>query len=119
MGSTRLLGFGMVLLGAGALVGAAPAARAEGVLVVGQTQLHNPPDSHEPQRAQVELRNTGSDAAANVTVLCTFTGAGGSVLDTQTVSVATIAGGADAHAEAIYYGWPRATAAACRLAESH
>lgn len=115
----RSLGFGVALLTAGALAGAAPAARAEGALVVAQTQLHNPPDSHEPQRAQVELRNTGPAPAANVTVLCTFTGAGGSVLDTQTVTVATIAGGADAHAEAIYYGWPRATGAACRLAESH
>jgi len=105
-----------VLLAAGLLVGAAPI-RAAGPLTLQETHLHTPPDSHEPQRAQVALRNTGSDPVALVAILCTFTGAGGAVLDTQTVSVPEIAGGATVQAEAIYYGYPRASGAACRLAE--
>ena len=108
-----------VLLAAGLLVGAALPVRATGSLTIQETRLHTPPDSHEPQRAQVELRNTGSDPAMPVTILCTFTGAGGAVLDTQTASVPEIAGRATAQAEAIYYGYPRASGAACRLAEPH
>jgi hypothetical protein len=105
------------LLTAAALVGAAAPVRAGGLVVVQETRLHTPPDSHEPQRAQVELRNTGSDPATPVAVLCTFTGAGGAVLETQTISVPEIAGRATTQAEAIYYGYPRASGAACRLAE--
>jgi hypothetical protein len=107
----------LALVAAGLLAGTAPPARAEGALVAQETRLHTPPDSHEPQRAQVDLRNTGPDPATRVTVLCTFTGAGGAVLDTQTVPVPDIAGRAAAQAEAIYYGWPRATGAACRLTD--
>ncbi|MBE7249164.1 MAG: hypothetical protein INR63_29850 [Actinomycetospora chiangmaiensis] len=100
------------------IVGApvAAAAQAEG-LVVQDTRLHTPPDSHEPQRAQIDLRNPGPDAVAPVTLLCTFTGAGGSVLDTQTTTVPSVPARASVQAEAIYYGWPRASGAACRLAE--
>ncbi len=100
-----------------ALVGPAAPARAGDGLVVQETRLHTPPDSHEPQRALVALRNTGPDPVANATVLCTFTGAGGTVLATQTATVPAIAGRAAGQAEAIYYGWPRAGAAACRRAE--
>lgn len=113
---SRLL---LAALAAGACLGAAPRAWADGAVVVQDTQLHTPPDSHEPQRARVELRNTGPNPVTNVSILCTFTGAGGAVLDTQTTSVPTIAGRTTAQAEAIYYGWPRASGAACRLAEPH
>lgn len=105
----------MVLLAVGAAV-AASSAWADTAGVV-ETRLHTPPDSHEPQRAQVTLRNAGSDPVATVAILCTFTGAGGAVLDTQTVSVPEVAGGGAVQAEAIYYGYPRASGAACRLAE--
>ncbi|KTS02076.1 hypothetical protein SB2_28425, partial [Methylobacterium radiotolerans] len=64
-------------LAAGLIVAFAPPARADAALVLRETRLHTPPDSHEPQRALVNLRNTGPDLATNVTVLCTFTGAGG------------------------------------------
>ncbi|MGU3664522.1 hypothetical protein ACLBX9_10095 [Methylobacterium sp. A49B] len=100
------------------VVGTPVAAAAQGgSLVVQDTKLHTPPDSHEPQRAQVDLRNPGPDAVVQVTLLCTFTGAGGSVLDTQTTSVPRVPARASVRAEAIYYGWPRANGAACRLAE--
>ncbi|MCJ2135978.1 hypothetical protein MKK69_18305 [Methylobacterium sp. J-026] len=99
-----------------ALVGPAAPVRAGDGLVVQETRLHTPPDSHEPQRALVEVRNAGPDPVTNASVLCTFTGAGGTVLATQTAAVPAIAGGAAGQAEAIYYGWPRAGAAACRLA---
>jgi hypothetical protein len=105
-----------LLMAAGALVGAAPALAA-GPLAIQETRLHTPPDSHEPQRAQIDLRNAGPDPVAQATILCTFTGAGGAVLDTQTVPVPEIAGRAAAQVEAIYYGYPRASGAACRLAE--
>lgn len=91
---------------------------ADGAVIIQESRLHNPPDSHEPQTALVELRNTGTARVADVTVLCTFTGAGGAALATQTARVADLAGGAGARAEAIYYGWPRAGAVACRLAEA-
>ncbi|MBE7248162.1 MAG: hypothetical protein INR63_24720 [Actinomycetospora chiangmaiensis] len=107
----------MALLAAGAPVAATPAAAQGGGLIVQDTRLHTPPDSHEPQRAQVDLRNPAADAVTQVTLLCTFTGAGGSVLDTQTTSVPSIPAHASVQAEAIYYGWPRASGAACRLAE--
>ena len=107
----------LALLAGGALVAALVPARAEGVAIQ-ETRLHNPPDSHEPQRALVDLRNTGPGPAASVTILCTFTGAGNAVLATQDTHVAELAGGAATQAEAIYYGWPRATAVSCRLAEA-
>ena len=106
----------MVVLAAGAPVVALPAPAGEPIAVQ-ETRLHTPPDSHEPQRAQVDLRNAGPDALTQVTLLCTFTGAGGAVLDTQTTMVPSIAPHASVQAEAIYYGWPRASGAACRLAE--
>lgn len=106
-----------ILMAAGLLVGTAAPVRAAGSLAIQDTRLHTPPDSHEPQRAQVTLRNAGSDPVATVAILCTFTGAGGAVLDTQTVSVPEVAGGGAVQAEAIYYGYPRASGAACRLAE--
>ena len=104
----------LALLVAGA---AAPPAQADGALALAETRLHTPPDSHEPQRALVELRNSGAEAQMRVALLCTFTGAGGSVLDTQTTVVPDIAARTTVQAEAIYYGWPRASGAACRLAE--
>ncbi len=104
-------------LAAGLIVAFAPPARADAALVLRETRLHTPPDSHEPQRAMVNLRNTGPDLATNVTVLCTFTGAGGTVLDTQQASVPEVVSLADVQAETIYYGWPRASSATCRLAE--
>ena len=104
-------------MAAGLLVGAAAPVWAAGTLAIHETRLHTPPDSHEPQRALIDLRNTGSDPVAQATILCTFTGAGGAVLDTQTVAVPQVAGGATVKAEAIYYGYPRANGAACRLAE--
>ena len=61
------------LLTLGALVTAAPPCRAAGGLVVEAARLHTPPDSHEPQRALVDLRNAGPEALTQVTVLCTFT----------------------------------------------
>ncbi|MEL6061807.1 MULTISPECIES: hypothetical protein [unclassified Methylobacterium] len=99
----------------GVLAGAVAPVRAAGALAIQDTHLHTPPDSHEPQRAQIALRNAGADPVTQVTILCTFTGAGGAVLDTQTVSVPDIAGGAAVQAEAIYYGYPRASGAACRI----
>ncbi|WP_457107506.1 hypothetical protein [Methylobacterium sp. P5_C11] len=105
------------LLAAGLTAGLAAPARADAALVLQETRLHTPPDSHEPQRAMINLRNTGPDLATNVTVLCTFTGAGGTVLDTQQASVAEVVGLADVQAETIYYGWPRASGATCRIAE--
>ncbi|MCJ2086090.1 hypothetical protein MKK88_08795 [Methylobacterium sp. E-005] len=108
-----------IVLAAGLLAGAAAPVRAAGSLEIQGTRLHTPPDSHEPQRALIALRNTGPDPVTQVTILCTFTGAGGAVLDTQTVSVPEIAGHAAAQAEAIYYSWPRAGAATCRVAEPH
>ena len=106
-------------LAAGLIVTCATPTRADAALVLRETRLHTPPDSHEPQRAMVNLRNTGPDLATNVTVLCTFTGAGGAVLDTQQASVPEVVGLADVQAETIYYGWPRASGATCRLAEPH
>ena len=105
------------LMATGLLLGAAAPVWAAGTLAIQETRLHTPPDSHEPQRALIELRNTGPDPVAQGTILCTFTGAGGAVLDTQTVSVPEVAGGGAVQAEAIYYGYPRASGAACRLAE--
>ncbi len=104
-----------ILVILGVLVAAASPARADGTPVVQGARLHTPPDSHEPQRALVALQNDGPEAATHVTVLCTFTGTGGAILDTQTAAVPIIAAGAAASTEAIYYGWPRATAVACRL----
>lgn len=104
---------------AGLIVTCATPTRADAALVLRETRLHTPPDSHEPQRAMVNLSNTGPDLATNVTVLCTFTGAGGAVLDTQQASVPEVVGLADVQAETIYYGWPRASGATCRLAEPH
>lgn len=92
---------------AGLIVTCATPTRADAALVLRETRLHTPPDSHEPQRAMVNLRNTGPDLATNVTVLCTFTGAGGAVLDTQQASVPEVVGLADVQAETIYYGWPQ------------
>lgn len=106
-------------LAAGLIVTCATPTRADAALVLREIRLHTPPDSHEPQRAMVNLRNTGPDLATNVTVLCTFTGAGGAVLDTQQASVPEVVGLADVQAETIYYGWPRASGATCRLAEPH
>lgn len=106
-------------LAAGLIVTCATPTRADAALVLRETRFHTPPDSHEPQRAMVNLRNTGPDLATNVTVLCTFTGAGGAVLDTQQASVPEVVGLADVQAETIYYGWPRASGATCRLAEPH
>ncbi|SDO64569.1 hypothetical protein SAMN05216360_13221 [Methylobacterium phyllostachyos] len=106
-----------VVLAAGLLIGAAAPVQATGSVTLQETHLHTPPDSHEPQRAQVALHNTGADPVAPVTILCTFTGAGGAVLDTQTAAVPEIAGRATVQVEAIYYGYPRASGAACRLAE--
>ncbi|MEE7505103.1 hypothetical protein ACLBXO_26890 [Methylobacterium sp. C33D] len=114
MQSSRRAG---AFLAAGLIVALAPPARADAALVLRETRLHTPPDSHEPQRAMVNLRNTGPDLATNVTVLCTFTGAGGAVLDTQQASVPEVVGLADVQTETIYYGWPRASGATCRLAE--
>jgi hypothetical protein len=105
------------LMAAGLLVVAAAPVWAAGSLAIQETRLHTPPDSHEPQRALIDLRNPGPDPVAPMTVLCTFTGAGGAVLDTQTVAVPEVAGRAAVTAEAIYYGYPRASGAACRLAE--
>lgn len=107
------------LMTAGLLVGGAAPVRAADTLAIQETRLHTPPDSHEPQRAQVALRNAGSDPVTTVTILCAFTGAGGAVLDTQTVVVPEVSGHAAVQAEAIYYGYPRASGAACRLAEPH
>lgn len=101
-------------LAAGLIVTCATPTRADAALVLRETRLHTPPDSHEPQRAMVNLRNTGPDLATNVTVLCTFTGAGGAVLDTQQASVPEVVGLADVQAETIYYGWPRASGATDR-----
>ena len=105
------------LLAAGASVAVASPVRADGALAVQETRLHTPPDSHEPQRALFAVRNTGPDPATKVAVRCAFTGAGGAVLDTPTAEVPEVAAGATAQAEAIYYGWPRASGAACELAE--
>jgi hypothetical protein len=113
----RLIRQAVAALAAGTIVGAAPPVRADAALVLQDTRLHTPPDSHEPQRALVNLRNTGSDLATNVTVLCAFKGPGGTVLDTQQVSVPEVASRADVQTETIYYGWPRASGADCRIAE--
>jgi hypothetical protein len=107
------------LLAAGAGFGVVTPVRADGALVVQETRLHTPPDSHEPQRALFTVRNTGPDPVTQATVACTFTGAGGAVLDTPTTAVPVVAAGATAQAETIYYGWPRASGAACRLAAPH
>lgn len=117
MSALRFVRLAHTLVAAGLLVGAASPGRAADSLAIGEARLHTPPDSHEPQRALIELRNAGPDPVAQVKILCTFTGAGGAVLDTQTVSVPDIAGRAAVQAEAIYYGYPRASGAACRLAE--
>ena len=114
MGQLQSRSWATALLTLGALVTAAPPCRAAGGLVVEAARLHTPPDSHEPQRALVDLRNAGPEALTQVTVLCTFTGAGGAVLDTQPAAVPRIAPGAAASTEAIYYGWPRASGVACR-----
>ncbi|SDA32938.1 hypothetical protein SAMN02799622_05385 [Methylobacterium sp. UNC378MF] len=106
-------------LAAGLIVAFATPTRADAALVIRETRLHTPPDSHEPQRAMVNLRNTGPDLATNVTILCTFTGAGGAVLDTQQASVPEVVSLADVQAETIYYGWPRASSATCRLTDPH
>lgn len=106
-------------LAAGLIVAFATPTRADAALVIRETRLHTPPDSHEPQRAMVNLRNTGPDLATNVTILCTFTGAGGAVLDTQQASVPEVVSLADVQAETIYYGWPRASGATCRLTDPH
>src|SRR4051812_22089439 len=90
------------LLAAG--FGAASPVRADGALVVQETRLHTPPDSHEPQRALFTVRNTGPDPVTQVAVQCTFTGAGGAILDTPTAAVPEVASGATAQAETIYYG---------------
>jgi hypothetical protein len=113
MGQMRSRSWATAFLTLGVLVTAAEPSRAASELVVAAARLHTPPDSHEPQRALVDLRNTGPEALTQVTVLCTFTGAGGTVLDTQPAAVPSIAAGAAASAEAVYYGWPRASGVAC------
>lgn len=98
------------LLLAGAATAAEPAVR-----VVG-TELRAPPDSHEPQRARVSLRNAGGPARGLV-VACTFQAEDGRTLEVAEAAAPEIAEGATATAEVIYYGWPRASRAACRLAD--
>ncbi|MCJ2064576.1 hypothetical protein MKK63_17905 [Methylobacterium sp. J-088] len=119
MSGLRTIRLARLVMAAGLLLGAVSTGRAAGPLAIQETRLHTPPDSHEPQRALIDLRNAGPDPVAQVTILCTFTGAGGAVLDTQTVSVPEIFGHAAVQAEAIYYGYPRASGAACRLTEPH
>ncbi len=91
-----------------------PAAAAEPGVQVVSTELRSPPDSHEPQKALVSLRNPGA-AATGLTLACTFQDEGGRTLDTAEAPVRDMAEGASAVTEVIYYGWPRASRAACRL----
>lgn len=100
----------LVLLGCGAL----PASAAEPTVRIVGTELRAPPDSHEPQRALVSLHNAGVPAAG-LTLACTFQDEGGRPLDTAEAPVRDMAEGASAVMEVIYYGWPRASRAACRL----
>lgn len=96
------------------LVGGAAAAE-PAVRIVG-TELRAPPDSHEPQKARVSLHNAGG-AARGLVVACTFQGEDGRELEVAQAPVPEVGEGASAVAEVIYYGWPRASRATCRLAE--
>jgi len=111
-GTMRAWFAALALLGSGALQ--VSAAESE-VRIVG-TELRAPPDSHEPQKAVVSLHNPGAPASG-LTLACTFQDEGGRPLDTANVPVREMASGASAVTEVIYYGWPRASRAACRLTE--
>lgn len=102
----------LALLGCGAL----PVSAAEPTVRIVGTELRAPPDSHEPQKALVSLQNIGGPAAG-LTLACTFQDEGGRSLDTAEAPVRDMAEGASAVTEVIYYGWPRASRAACRLSE--
>lgn len=102
----------LALLGSGVF----PAAAAEPTVRIVGTELRAPPDSHEPQRALVSLHNAGAPVAG-LTLACTFQDEGGRPLDTAEAPVREMAEGASAVTEVIYYGWPRASRAACRLTE--
>ncbi|WP_245930680.1 hypothetical protein [Methylobacterium radiodurans] len=96
-----------------ALASSGAAAAEADVRIVG-TDLRLPPDSHEPQRALVSLRNAGGPARG-LGLACTFRDGDGRALETVEASVREIAEAASAVAEVIYYGWPRASGVACRL----
>ncbi len=91
-----------------------PAAAAEPAVRIVGTELRLPPDSHEPQRALVSLHNAGGPARG-LGLACTFQDEGGRVLEIVEAPVREIGDGASAVAEAIYYGWPRASRVVCRL----
>ena len=112
-----VLGLAAFAMGlAGLALGLAGLARAGAPIAV-EARLHTPPDSHEPQRALVEIRNAGPDDLARITVACTFLGDGGGALERGTAVAGPIGAGATARAEVIYFGWPRARRVACERAE--
>lgn len=100
----------LVLLG-----GIAGPADAAGPAIIKEASLHTPPDSHEPQKALVDVQNTGSDPVTNVAIACTFSDDGGTSLETGNASIVEIAGGATTRSEVIYYGWPRAQHVRCHI----
>lgn len=105
----------LALASSALLAGAARPAEATGAVIIKEASLHTPPDSHEPQKALVDVQNAGSDAVMNVAIACTFSDGGGASLETGRASIGEIGGRATTRSEVIYYGWPRADHVRCQV----
>lgn len=97
------------------LAGSPGPAHASGPAIIKEATLHTPPDSHEPQKALVDVQNLGSDPVRNVAIACTFSDGSGASLETKEASLVEIAGQATTRSEVIYYGWPRAQHVGCKI----
>ncbi|MER2268098.1 hypothetical protein [Methylobacterium oxalidis] len=95
------------------IAGAGPA-EANGPVIIREVALVEPSDSHAPQKALVDIQNTGSNLVRDVAFTCTFSD-GSVVLETREASVAEIARHATVRSEVIHYRWPRAQHVSCKL----
>ncbi|GEP07969.1 hypothetical protein [Methylobacterium oxalidis] len=96
------------------IAGAGPA-EANGPVIIREVALVQPSDSHAPQKALVDVQNTGSNPVRDVALTCTFSHDGGVDLETREASIAEIARHATVRSEVIYYGWPKARRVSCEL----
>ncbi len=97
------------------LAGASGPAVATGPAIVKEASLHTPPDSHEPQKALVDVQNGDSVGVTNVAIACTFMDGSGASLEVGEAFIGEIAAQATTRIEVIYYGWPRAQQVGCRV----
>ncbi|AWN41300.1 hypothetical protein [Methylobacterium durans] len=103
----------LVLLGL--LIAGVGPAEANGPVEIREVALVQPSDSHAPQKALVDIQNTGSNPVRDVAFTCTFSHDGGVDLETREASIAEITRHATVRTEVIYYGWPRARRVSCKL----